>query len=263
MEEYKEHENSQDEFEDAEYELSHTDKLVGLFTEPAVTFSKTAEFKPKTSDWIIPLLIFIIASSAAYFVLMSNPQIKQQMMEKQLQSLQKQVDEGNMTQEMADQQEERIREFTDGPLGAVFPIVGIIFGTFIVFFIISGVFFLIAKFILKGEGGYSSVMVAYGLPHYVAVIQVIVTVVVAYLMGKFLEGLSVASLLGMDTTTFLGMLAAKLDVFSIWFYALFSIGLAKMFKSDNTVKYFATVFGMWIGFSIIWFYISKAVPFLN
>lgn len=262
MEDYKEPENLE-EFEDEEYELNHTDKLVGLFTEPGNTFTKISKFRPKATDWLIPILLFIIASSASYVVMMNNPQIKQQIMEKQYENLQKQVEEGNISQEMADQQEERIREFSEGPLGAVIPIGGIVFGTFVVFFLISAVFFVVAKFILKGEGGYSSVMVAYGLPHYIALIQVIVTVIAAFLMGKFLEGLSVASLLGMDSTTFIGMLASKLDVFSIWFYALFSIGLAKMFKSDNTVKYFATVFGIWIGFSVIWFFISKAIPFLN
>lgn len=252
-----------EEFEDEEFELSHTDKLVGVFTEPGITFQKISAFKPKAVDWFIPLLIVVIASSVAYLVLMSNPQIKYQIIEKQIESLQKQVEKGNLTQEMADQQEERIREFSEGSLSSLISIVGIVFGSFIIFFIIAGVFFLASKFILKGDGSYSSAMVAYGLPHYVVVIQVIVTVIAALLMGKFLEGVSVASLLQMDTTTFTGMLASKLDIFSIWFYSLFSIGLAKMFKAESTGKYFGLVFGMWIGFSIIWFFISKAIPFMG
>lgn len=264
MEEHNENEiSANEEFEDEEFELNHTDKLVGIFTEPGVTFEKTAQFKPKTADWILPLILVIIASSVSLLVLMSNPQIKYQLMEKQIESLQKQADEGRITQEMADQQEERIREFSEGSLGSIFSIVGIVFGSFIIFFIISGVFFLASKFILKGDGSYSSAMVAYGLPHYVVVIQVIVTVIAALLMGKFLEGVSVASLLQMDTKTFTGMLASKLDIFSIWFYSLFSIGLAQMFKSESTGKYFGLVFGMWIGFSIIWFFISKSIPFMG
>lgn len=264
MEEHNENEiSANEEFEDEEFELNHTDKLVGIFTEPGVTFEKTAQFKPKTADWIMPLILVIIASSVSLLVLMSNPQIKYQLMEKQIDNLQKQAEEGRITQEMADRQEERIREFSEGSLGSIFSIVGIVFGSFIIFFIISGVFFLASKFILKGDGSYSSAMVAYGLPHYVVVIQVIVTVIAALLMGKFLEGVSVASLLQMDTTTFTGMLASKLDIFSIWFYSLFSIGLAKMFKSESTGKYFGLVFGMWIGFSIIWFFISKSIPFVG
>ncbi len=264
MEDYNgSNDNLNEEFEDEEFELSHTDTLVGIFTEPGAMFGKTAKFKPKTADWIMPLILVIIASSVSLLVLMSNPQIKYQLMEKQIENLQKQAKEGKITQEMADQQEERIREFSEGSLGSIFGIVGIVFGSFIIFFIIAGVFFLASKFILKGDGSYSAAMVAYGLPHYVVVIQVIVTVIAALLMGKFLEGVSIASLLQMDTKTFAGMLASKLDIFSIWFYALFSIGLAKMFKSESTGKYFGLVFGMWIGFSIIWFFISKAIPFMG
>ena len=46
--------------EDEDLEQSHTDKLVGLFTEPGDTFKTLARFTPKTVDWIIPLLILSI-----------------------------------------------------------------------------------------------------------------------------------------------------------------------------------------------------------
>ena len=36
--------------EDDDLEQSHTDKLVGLFTEPGVTFKTLASFAPKTVD---------------------------------------------------------------------------------------------------------------------------------------------------------------------------------------------------------------------
>jgi len=36
-----------------------------------------------------------------------------------------------------------------------------------------------------------------------------------------------------------------------------------MFKSEDTGKYFAMVFGLWIGVSIIWYFIVQAVPFLG
>ncbi len=37
-----------------EEELSHTDKMVGVFAEPATMYEKTSHFPPKTIDWIIP-----------------------------------------------------------------------------------------------------------------------------------------------------------------------------------------------------------------
>ena len=103
-----------------------------------------------------------------------------------------------------------------------------IFGSF---FIIALVYWLVAKFVLKGEGNYAGTMVAFGLPYYISIIQVIVMVILALSMNKFFQGTSVASFIDSDTSTITGFLLSKLDIFSIWFYAAVSIGLAKMFKS--------------------------------
>ncbi|MDP3582003.1 MAG: hypothetical protein Q8S39_08695, partial [Ignavibacteria bacterium] len=54
----------------------------------------------------------------------------------------------------------------------------------------------------------------------------------------------------------------KLSLFSIWFYVAFGIGLAKMNKSDNVKKYVIAVFAIWIGFGLLFHFLTKAVPFL-
>ena len=48
--------------ENEEFDIGHSDKLVGLFTEPGKTFSKMSNFPPKTVDWMIPILIVIVVS---------------------------------------------------------------------------------------------------------------------------------------------------------------------------------------------------------
>jgi len=42
-----------------------------------------------------------------------------------------------------------------------------------------------------------------------------------------------------------------------------SIGLAKMFKSETTGKYYAMIFGLWIGFGLLFFFLGKAIPMLG
>jgi hypothetical protein len=69
--------------------------------------------------------------------------------------------------------------------------------------------------------------------------------------------------MGVDKATILGWLLAKLDPFSIWAYFVLSIGLAKMFKSQATGKYFIMVFGLWIVGGLLVWYVAKAVPFLS
>jgi hypothetical protein len=106
-------------------------------------------------------------------------------------------------------------------------------------------------------------MVAYGLPYYILAIQVIVMIVLAIAMGKVFMDTSVGSFLDVDKSTLVGTLLHKLDIFSIWFYAAVSIGFAKMFKSDSVAKSFMLIFGTWIIFSIIMYFVANALPFLK
>ncbi|HEX9741018.1 MAG TPA: hypothetical protein VGA29_09590, partial [Ignavibacteriaceae bacterium] len=41
-------------------ELSHTDKMTGIFTEPSATFERIAKFTVKTVDWFLPMLILFL-----------------------------------------------------------------------------------------------------------------------------------------------------------------------------------------------------------
>lgn len=252
-----------------EEELSHTDKLVGVITEPKNTFSEMAKFAAKTVDWVVPLLIFIVVVSISTILMQTNPQIKYQMIEKQMEAIEKNMNEavqtGRITQEQMDTQMETIRErIENGGAAMLIPqVVGIVIVTFIIFFVVAGYFFVLAKYGLKGEGTYKDSMVAYGLPFYIAAIQIIVNLILAMLMSKMVTGISFATFMNIDKTEFLGFIISKIDPFSIWFYIVVGIGFAKMFKSDSIGKYIWMVIGSWLVFSIIFFFLGKAVPFLN
>ncbi len=252
-----------------EEELSHTDKLVGVITEPKNTFSEISRFPPKTVDWIVPLLIFIVAVSLSTILMQTNPQIKYQMIEKQMEAIEKNMGEavqtGRITQEQMDSQMETIRErIESGGAAMLVPqVVGIVIVTFIIFFVIAGYFFVISKFGLKGEGTFKDGMVAYGLPFYIAAIQIIVNLILAMLMSKMVSDTSLATFMDIDKTEFLGFLISKIDPFSIWFYVVVGIGFAKMFKSDSISKYIGMVIGSWLIFSVLFFFLGKAIPFLN
>ncbi len=246
-----------------EQELTHTDKLVGIFTEPTKTFEKIAKYPAKATDWFIPLAILTIVSILSVIVMFSNPQIALEMKQKQSEEIQKLVDEGTLTQERADQQIEMTEQFMSGPFMIVIAAIQVVFGLFIFFFIASAVFMLFVKLVLKGEGTYKDAMVAYGLPFYISVIQGIVIVIASLVLGKMFRSTSVAAFMDLDKASFLHFALNKLDIFSIWFYIVISISFAKMFKSNDTKKYMMVVFGIWIGFSLIIFLISKAFPFLQ
>jgi hypothetical protein len=255
--------------EEEELEISHTDKLVGVFAEPVPTFEKMAKFPPKTIDWILPVIVVIVVAVLSNIVMMSNPDIRLSVMEKQMKNIEKNFDEmvtkGQMTETQKNEQMDAIRDrmSEQGMLQYIISGFGILVFTFIVFFIVSGVFLLIAKFGLKGEGTYKSAMVAYGLPYYISVLQVIVMVILAMVMNRFFTGTSVGAFMDADGSTISGWLLNKLDPFTIWFFIVSGIGFAKMFKSDDIKKYILMMIGVWLLTGLGFFYLAQAVPFLK
>ena len=128
------------------------------------------------------------------------------------------------------------------------------------FFVFTTLAFVLAKFVLKGDGTYGQAMTAMGLPLYISVLQSVILIIVGMLMGKMLTGLNPASLTGMDLKSLPGFLLSRLDIFSIWFYAVVGISFAKMFKSDNVKKYIITSLATWLIFMIIIFGLAQVVP---
>lgn len=254
---------------DSEQELSHSDKMIGIITAPIETFEKIAKFPPKTIDWLLPVFILCLIIALTQILVMTNPEIALQAKQKQMEEIQKNFDKAvakkQMTQEQADEQMEKIEERMSsmGAVTYVFQTVGIFFAVFIFFFILCGIYFLLSKFVLKGEGTYASALVADGLVSYIGMIHVIVAAILAFAFGRLIRDASLAALLDMDKSTIAGWLLAKVDPLSIWAYSVLSIGLAKMFKSDSMLKYFIMVFGLWIVGGLLLWFVAKTVPFLG
>jgi hypothetical protein len=252
---------------EGEEELSHTDKLVGIFTEPKIMYQKTAQFPPRTIDWIIPLIALVIFSIVASYIILSNPEISYNVKHEQLakieKSFQEMVDKGQMTKEQAKEQMDRIEERMSEGTNMVQTVIFTIVRIFLFFFIVSGIYFITARFIFKGEGSYASAMVANGLTAYIDIIQVIIATILTIVTGRLFQDTSLAAFMHIEKSTFGGFLLGKMDVITIWSIAIVGIGLAKMFKSEKMGKYFIFVFGLWIVWGLIIFGLGQAIPFLQ
>lgn len=252
-----------------ELELAHSDKAAGIFTEPSATFSAAAKFPPRTIDWLMPLFILIIVAALSTIILNSNPEIKRQIIDKQMEGTEKalaqMVEKGDMSEADAQTALDNQRQMMQqgGAFFTVIGIVSIVVISFIAFFIISGVIYLLSKLVLKGEGTYVSAMTATGLPYYIYALQAIVVIILSLAFSRWIIGTSVASLADMDKSTFMGFILGKIDVFTIWALAVTGIGVAKMFRIADTKKAVIMVFALWIGWSLIAFGLAKAVPFLS
>ena len=244
-------------------ELSHSDKMIGVFTEPSRMFSTTSKFKVKNKDWVIPVLLLFLIAGLIQRIALMNEEVYFKVMQEQTNELEKQVESGELSREEADQRAEAIETFTRGPIGWITTIVGALIGGLLLFLVIAGFYFLSIKLFIKGEGGFSSALVASGLTCYITILNVILAGIFTMLMGAQIRDVSVAAFLELDRLTISGWLLAKLDPIGIWAYIVLSIGLAKMFKAENAKKYFILVFASWIIVSLILFLLAPSVPFFK
>jgi hypothetical protein len=250
-----------------EPELAHSDKIMGLFSEPNITFEKISHYPPKTIDWLLPITLLLIIVVLSRVIIMNNPelafQVKQQQKESMEKSLNTAVEKKQITSEQKEERLNQGMESMNRPIFQFLGYIGILVGGFIVFFIISGVYFLFAKFALRGQGTYAAALVANGMTSYIGIIQIIVATIFSYILGRLINDISIASLLNSDKSTIMGYILSKLDVIFIWSLIILSIAYSKLFKSQTTGKYFGMMFGIWVGWSIFSFWISKIIPWLN
>ena len=247
-------------------ELSHSDKMIGVFTEPAKMFQQTSKFPPRNKDWVIPVLILFLVAALIRIIAMTNKEVYFEAKEKGVERIEKMVESGTLTREQGDEAINRIdqqMEFMQGPIGWVITIATTLIFGFIVIFIIVGFYYLLIRFLLKGEGTFASALVANGLTMYISTLQLIIAGILTMLLGKMMTDTSLASFMSIDKNTITGWLLAKVDPISIWAYIVLSIGFAKMFKSETTGKYYVLVFGSWLIVMFILFQLAQAVPFLQ
>ena len=247
-------------------ELSHSDKMIGVFSEPAKMFQQTSRFPTRNKDWVIPVFILFLVAALIRILAMTNEEVYFEAKRQGIERINKMVENGTLTREQGDEAIDNVdkqMQFMQGPVGWVITIATTLIFGFIIFFIIVGFYYLLIRFLLKGEGTFSSALVANGLTMYISTLQLIIAGILTMLLGQMMTDTSLASFMGIDKNTITGWLLAKVDPISIWAYIVLSIGFAKMFKSKTTGKYYAMVFGSWLIVMFILFQISQAVPFLQ
>ena len=94
--------------EPGEGELSHSDKMIGVFSEPAKMFDLTSKFPPRHKDWVIPIIILMVLVGITRTISMMNEEVFLEAKQKQIAGIEKMVENGTLTQEQGDQAINRI-----------------------------------------------------------------------------------------------------------------------------------------------------------
>lgn len=239
-------------------------QAAGVLVSPSAFFAKLRRRPLKTSDWLAPMATLFLVFTLVMIGVSNSPEIRERMEKQQNAEIERQykeaVESGEMTEEEATQRKletkRTLKQFQGETVGYVLQGVVVAVGGSLVFFVVSAFYFLVARYALRGEGGYPEALVANAQTAYILMIQAVVAGLLSVALGRNLDGVSVAALLNIENAGATRWFLSLLDPFSIWAYAVLGVGLAKMFKSEETGKYVVAVFLLWIGYSLAVFLLT-------
>jgi hypothetical protein len=174
------------------------------------------------------MLLAMLLAVTFSFVISNNETLKGQIVEMQSKRMQQLVDEGKVTQEQADRQQEAMESM--GMLFAVFGSIGAILMLALLYFGGSLVLWLIGKFALKAAHGYSTYLAMYGLASWIAVLGSVVTMLMMVGLGSMYAtpSFALAVFPDFDPLNKSHFLLSKLELFSLWETVVVGIGLSKL-----------------------------------
>jgi len=262
MEQQQPDSNPNNEFSSQASEMSLTDKLTGVFTEPSNFFENVKLFGPKTIDWIVPMVVYVLLLILTNWMVTSNPDIKAELDSIQRkateESLDKAVKEGRMTEAQKEEQLEQIEKMTSSSAMKIIQYISIAVFMFVFLFVISALYYLVWVFILKGQGNYSHALSVYGLASLINSVEAILVALLSLIMVKFITGFHLAAFLSVEKGTALSYFLTKINPFTFWWLYVVGVGLGKVYSIPKN-KSLITIFVVWLVYVVI----GKFIPFLS
>ena len=230
-------------------------KLVNIFTSPSEAFEGISSSPGKASAWLFPFLAIFAISVLITYLLVTNETLKAQIVDAQAKSLQKAVESGRMTQQLADQQIEGMQNMGPGMFIAFGTIGSLVY--ICVYFFGSALFLWLAgKFGLKASAGYGKYLEVYGMSSWVGLLGALITTLLIVGMNTMYASPSaaLAVLSDYDPTNDMHKYMSAANAFSIWQAAVLGIGLSKL-SGKGTGAGMGVAFGLWL----VWVVISVSL----
>ncbi len=221
-------------------------RLMNVFAAPGEVFEEIKSRAPATGNWLAPALILMVAGMISSIVILSQPDIVQQIHEQQQKAFDKQVSAGKMTQAQADQAAAVAEKFSGPAALKIYGCVGAVISSFASLFWTALWLWLIARFYLKAPVGYLKAVEVAGLTAMIMALAAIVKTLLIVVTGNLQAALSpLLFVKHFDPHNPLHNFLALLDVMTFWVLAVRSIGLAKL-TGATFGKTATAVFGVWL-----------------
>ncbi len=230
--------------------MSLSEKITDIFASPGELF-ENVRLTPRTnSNWVIPWLLFAIVAIILGQLVVNNPSLADQMGTMIRKGFDKQVQEGKMSQEQADQTFERFVK-PGSVMFTITQVAGSVLGPLLAIFVLGLVYWVLGKTAMKATSPYMKVTEVVGLTLFIGVLEQIVTTILMFAMDSITATPSLGIFISnFDMENKLHLALAKVNVFTFWSLIIVSIGLSKLFQRDFP-KVLVLVFALWVLWSIV------------
>ena len=230
--------------------MSFSEKLTNIFASPGELFENVRMTDKATSNWLVPWLVFVVVAIVMGQLIVHNASLADQLGATIKKGFDKQVQEGKMPAERADQIYEQYAKpgstmFTISQVG------GTVIVSLAALFALALLYWLIGKTAMKATSSYMKVVEVIGLVFFIAALEQIVTT----LMMIAMDSIHATPSLGIFVSNFdmenkAHLALAKINVFTFWNLSVVGVGLSKLFQRDFP-KVLVLVFAVWILWSLI------------
>jgi hypothetical protein len=228
--------------------MSFGEKFINIITAPGELFEHVRLTGKTTSNWLLPMLLFIVIAVLLNQLILTNPSLVEQMTSLMRKGIDEAVAKGSMTAQQAEQAEQYMR--ADSILFRIQAVVGIALVSPIALFLLALVYWLLGKWGMNASAPYMKVVEVAGLTFFISIIETIVTTMMQYGLDSLFAGPHLAAFVSnFDMTNKLHMALAKVNLFTIWDLTVVSIGLSKLFQR-HLPKVLVLVFALWIIWSV-------------
>jgi hypothetical protein len=228
--------------------------IANVFASPAEAFEGLGLSASAPVLWVTTLLGSIVFVAIFSYIISSNDTFRGQIVDAQSKALQKQVEEGKITQERADLATDQMQK-----MGAMFMVIGTVAGTiFVALYYFGAALFLwlAAKLAFKSPAGYGKYLEAYGIANWIGILGALITLLLMLGLNSMYATPSAALAIytQYDSTNTTHKILSTLNVFVIWQTAILGIAVAKL-SGKSTMAGIGLTFALWI----VWVAISLAL----
>ncbi|MDB6123970.1 MAG: hypothetical protein JWQ71_2963 [Pedosphaera sp.] len=225
-------------------------RLTNIFVAPAEVFDEVKATPPKHSNWIVPLILSISIGIIYTLVVFSQPGVIQKIKDAEDKKIQQRVEQGKMKKQDADNAQAMIEKIMTPTVFKLIGIGGAVFGSSALLFLIAAIIWLLGRFLFKGEVTYLQALQVNGLSSMISVLGAIVAMLLVVIYGNVSMTPGPALLIrNFDPANKMHLLLSGLNVFSLWYVAVLSLGLARL-SGAPFWKAAAWIFGIWGFFTL-------------